>query len=152
MKQFLLIIALLLGSFSFARAQNDSLGKRAEKIQALKIAFITQKLQLTSEEAQKFWPVYNRYETDIRKTMIDKHNGDAIDNEENILNVKKRYRSEFTRVLGQSKTNNLFNAEREFRGVLMRQLRNKQANNQLRNKQADRPNNAMRKNNTYRKR
>ncbi|MBA3674237.1 MAG: hypothetical protein H0W75_04640 [Chitinophagaceae bacterium] len=149
MKQFLLIITLLLGSFSFAKAQNDTLGKRAEKIQALKIAFITQKLQLTPDEAQKFWPVYNRYETEIRKMMIDKRSGDAIDNEENILNVKKRYRSEFTRVLGQPKTNNLFNAEREFRGVLMRHLKNKQAN---RPNSANKPNNSMRKNNSYRKR
>jgi len=140
MKQFLLIITLLLGSFSFAKAQDDTIGKRAEKIQALKIAFITQKLQLTTDEAQRFWPVYNRYETDIRKVMIDKRSGDAIDNEENILNVKKRYRSEFTKVLGQPKTNNLFNAEREFRGVLMRHLKNKQGN-----RQGNKPNNSLRK-------
>lgn len=44
--------------------------ERQERIKALKIAFITEKLELTSEEAQKFWPVYNAIENEkevIRK-------------------------------------------------------------------------------------
>ena len=125
MKQFLLALILFTGSFSIVKAQ-DIREKRTEKIQALKIAFITQKLELTSDEAQKFWPVYNRYEADIRQVMMaNKGGGDAIDNEEKILGVKKRYKSEFDKVIGQPKTNTLFNAEREFRGVLMRHLKNR---------------------------
>src|SRR5690606_42143062 len=41
-----------------------------EKIKALKITYITEKLSLTSAEAEKFWPVYNSYDEkfhDIRK-------------------------------------------------------------------------------------
>ena len=126
MKQFLLVLILFTGSISFAKAQ-DLREKRTEKIQALKIAFITQKLELTSDEAQRFWPVYNRYETDIKQVMMDNKGGaDAIDSEEKILSVKKRYKSEFYKVIGQLKTNTLFNAEREFRGVLMRHLKNRQ--------------------------
>lgn len=126
MKQFILILTLFIGSFSVASAQNDSKESRTEKVQALKIAFITQKLELTSAEAQKFWPVYNRYETDLRQVIVDNRGGgDAIDNEEKVLNVKKKYRTEFSSVIGPAKTNILFNAEREFRGVLMRQLKGK---------------------------
>jgi hypothetical protein len=127
MKQFLLIIALFLGSFSFVKAQNDdNRQQRTEKIQALKIAFITQKLELTSDEAQKFWPVYNRYETELRQVITaNKIGGDAIDNEEKVLNVKKKYKADFINVIGQPKTNILFNAEREFRSVLMHQLKGK---------------------------
>lgn len=33
-----------------------------EKIKALKTAYITEKLALTSYEAEKFWPVYNNYD------------------------------------------------------------------------------------------
>ncbi|HUS00744.1 MAG TPA: hypothetical protein VMY77_03410 [Chitinophagaceae bacterium] len=126
MKQLILILTLFFGSFSFANAQSDNKESRTEKVQALKIAFITQKLELTSAEAQKFWPVYNRYETDLRQVIVDNRGGgDAIDNEEKVLNVKKKYRTEFSNVIGASKTNILFNAEREFRGVLMRQLKGK---------------------------
>ena len=131
MKQFLLIIALFLGSFSLVKAQNDdNRQQRTEKIQALKIAFITQKLELTPDEAQKFWPVYNRYEAELRQVITaNKIGGDAIDNEEKVLNVKKRYKADFINVIGQSKTNILFNAEREFRSVLMRQLKGKHEGN-----------------------
>ena len=125
MKNFLLLFVFFFSAFSSTKAQDVDKEKRTEKIQALKIAFITQKLDLTSEEAQKFWPVYNRYETDIKQVMINnKLGGDAIDNEEKILNVKKRYKSDFLKVLGAPKTNTLFNAEREFRGVLMHHLKN----------------------------
>lgn len=127
MKRFLLIMIISFTSFASLQAQEYNREKRTEKIQALKIAFITQKLDLTADEAQRFWPVYNRYETEIRQVMTDnKSEGDAIDNEEKVLNVKKKYKPEFIKVIGQPRTNTLFNAEREFRGVLMRQLKNKQ--------------------------
>lgn len=126
MKNILLIVALIL-NFSFVYAQDDGKEPKGEKIQALKIAFITQKLDLTTDEAQRFWPVYNRYETEIKGVMNEnKNSGDAIESEEKILNIKKRYRQEFINVVGQPKANTLFNAEREFRGVLMRHLKNRQ--------------------------
>jgi hypothetical protein len=128
MKRFILIIALFFGSFSVANAQ-DGRGERMEKIQALKIAFITQKLELTTDEAQKFWPVYNRYEAELRQVITNnKIGGNAIDNEEKVLNVKKKYNGEFAKVIGPIKTNTLFNSEREFRGVLMRQLKERHGN------------------------
>ena len=65
MKKYILILFVMIGSFSGLKAQ-DGDETRAEKIQALKIAFITQKLQLTADEAQKFWPVYNQYDNEIR--------------------------------------------------------------------------------------
>ena len=49
-------------------AQNATGTKSAKKLQALKIAFITQKLQLTSAEAEKFWPVYNQYDNEIKQS------------------------------------------------------------------------------------
>ena len=70
MKHLLLILAFFLGSFSFANAQKDR-GEKSEKVQALKIAFITQKLELGTDEAQRFWPVYNRYETELRQVIMD---------------------------------------------------------------------------------
>ena len=33
-----------------------------DKIKTLKIAFITEKLDLSEQEAQKFWPIYNKYD------------------------------------------------------------------------------------------
>ncbi len=129
MKIFLLIITLALGNFLIASAQDGNADKKAEKIQALKIAFITEKLSLTSEEAQRFWPVYGQYENDMKSLLNDRRNGDVLDNEEKQLNIRKKYKSEFINILGQPRMNKLFNAEREFRGALLQRLRN---NNQQR--------------------
>ncbi len=51
-------------------AQN---GKRHDKIKAIKAAFITTELSLTSAEAEKFWPIYNNFEDkqfEIRFTKL----------------------------------------------------------------------------------
>ena len=105
-----------------------------EKIKALKIAFITQKLQLTPEEAQKFWPIYDQYEREISGLETNDQNAPALQNEEKLLDIRKKYLGSFEKVLGPQKTNTLFNAERDFRSILIRRLqnRNQQRLNQLR--------------------
>lgn len=40
---------------------------RLERIKAFKVAFITEKLDLTPKEAQGFWPIYNKYSDDSDK-------------------------------------------------------------------------------------
>ncbi len=57
MKKTLLIIVLITSTFS-------AFAQRHERINALKVAFITEKLEFTSSEAEKFWPVYNSFETE----------------------------------------------------------------------------------------
>lgn len=42
-------------------------GPGREKIKTLKVAFITERLNLTSEEAQAFWPIYNEHEKNIQR-------------------------------------------------------------------------------------
>lgn len=120
MKRFLLLLMILAGSL-WANAQKA--GSRSEKIQALKIAFITQKLQLNPEEAQKFWPVYNQYQKEISNFHASKGDN-ALENEEQLLNIRKKYKPAFEKVLGAQKLNDFYNAERDFRNVLIRQLKN----------------------------
>ena len=133
MKYFILSIFIIYCA-SPVNAQAD--GRKAERIQALKIAFITQRLQLSSEEAQRFWPIYNNYEKDLKLQVIANKGGDVIDNEEKMLNIRKQYRLAFISAIGQPKTHKLFTAEKDFRGALLRKLRNPQ--NQQR--QLNRPN------------
>lgn len=119
----------MLGSLSQIKAQDG------EKIQSLKIAFITQKLQLTPDEAQKFWPVYNEYDNEIRSIeSVNDPNAGPLGKEEKLLNVRKKYLGSFEKILGPDKTTRLFNAERDFRGLLIRRLqnRNQQRLNQFR--------------------
>jgi len=122
MKKYLLLLIAVFGSFSFVMAQNAN-SQRTEKIKALKIAFITQKLQLTSAEAQKFWPVYNQYENEIRQVRTDNKGGDVLENEQKLLDIRKKYKPDFEKILGAQRLNDLYNAERDFRNLLIRRLK-----------------------------
>jgi len=120
MKKYLLILFLMIGSLSQIKAQEPN----GEKIQSLKIAFITQKLQLTPDEAQKFWPIYNEYDNEIRSIASDS-DPNVLDRDQKLLNIRKKYLGSFQKILGPDKTNRLFNAERDFRGILIRRLQNR---------------------------
>jgi hypothetical protein len=123
MKKTLLIALAFFGCFSFAYAQYEN-GGRAEKIQALKIAFITQKLHLTSSEAERFWPVYNQYNNEIKTLRANNRDRDVIDNEQKLLDIRKKYKPDFEKVLGPRRINDLFNSERDFRNLLIQRLKN----------------------------
>jgi hypothetical protein len=56
------LLSLLLLFCLPAMAQKD---KIRERIKAQRIAFITQRLALTPDEAQKFWPVYNQFSDEL---------------------------------------------------------------------------------------
>lgn len=67
MKQIIITLSIFTLSM-LAFAQN---AERAERIKALKVAFITEKLSLTEAEAQQFWPIYNKYEEATYKLRKD---------------------------------------------------------------------------------
>src|SRR5690606_11732649 len=62
MKTIIITLALCFSLSTFAQ-QN--------KIKSLKVAFITEKLNLTEMEAQKFWPVYNAYDDTVSNLKIN---------------------------------------------------------------------------------
>ena len=59
MKKITIILFVSLMSWSSFSQNSD----KREKIKALKVAFISERLALTEAEAQKFWPIYNTYES-----------------------------------------------------------------------------------------
>lgn len=115
-------------------AQNNP--EKVQRIEALKAAFITKKLDLKPEEAKNFWPVYNNYQDEMTTLVKQKRknrtegkdkpqealNAD-VEYESKIVDVKKRYQKEFSKVLPAQKVLDLYNAEREFREELIRELR-----------------------------
>ncbi|HMO33530.1 MAG TPA: hypothetical protein PKE63_01785 [Lacibacter sp.] len=129
MKQIIVWMFLLQAGFvpaAWSQEQKPDT-RQEEKIQALEIAFISRKLQLTTEEAQKFWPVYNEYKRDMHQVMQNNRPGpnrNVVDTEQKMVDVRKKYRERFSGVIGQPRMNQFFQAEREFRGVLLNRLKN----------------------------
>lgn len=70
MKKITTLILLIFTMVSFGQPER---GKMREKIKAEKIAFITQQLDLSADEAEKFWPIYNTFEAsteNVKKTYL----------------------------------------------------------------------------------
>jgi hypothetical protein len=78
---------------------------KGEIIEKIIIAHITKELNLSVDEAQKFWPVFNNYRTEFR-TAVQNHKDDPIKRDEEVLVIKKKYKPEFQRVLNSEKRAN----------------------------------------------
>jgi Skp family chaperone for outer membrane proteins len=142
MKKHILILFIFLVAITSSFAQQPNADKRVKEIEAIKIGYITRRLSLTPEESQKFWPVYNSYQKELLNINKQKKENRVAqsDNPEKlvdddfkfdtqILELKKRYRLEFAKVLSAEKVKNLYIAEREFREELIKQLKNRKEGN-----------------------
>ena len=124
--------------------QNHKPGQNREKIESQRIAFITQKLNLTPDEAKVFWPVYNEYDAkrhDIKKSnrnsddgqkpdfdnLTEKEASQLLDDQlveaQKLMDLRKEYVTKFKTVLPAVKVLKLQDAEREFQKVLMDKIR-----------------------------
>jgi hypothetical protein len=115
-----------------------------DRIDAMKVGFITDRLNLTPEEAQAFWPVYNQYSDELdqlrksrRQNIINaRDNFDsmssaemekAVDNEiifrQNELEIIKKFHPQFKKVLPIKKVAMLYRAEEEFKQHLLEMIK-----------------------------
>jgi len=124
MKTFLLYFTFLMMLQFGAAAQNQP-APEAPILQGIKIAFITKQLSLTSEEAQKFWPLYNDF-SDKAKNLRKGQDIDELAFEEKLLEERKKLKVEFTKVLGsENRANKALGIDREFNRVLKKELDNR---------------------------
>jgi Spy/CpxP family protein refolding chaperone len=114
-----------------------------EKIESMKIAFLTDRLNLTPEQAQSFWPVYNKYNDDLSRlrkehregladarrdfnSMSDKELEKMVDNEiafrQEELDIMKRYLPQFRQVLSVRQVAELYTAEEDFKRKLIEMI------------------------------
>jgi hypothetical protein len=131
MKKIILLIIVSFGIVAIAFSQNkpNKQGFNRNNIEALKVAYITRQLNLTTEEAQKFWPVHNIYFEEFKKARKDN-----LDNElafeEKALSVRKKYSVEFKKVLiSDERVNKVFTSDRDFNNELRKELKNRMMNN-----------------------
>ena len=105
-----------------AQQQNQNYQSDKDKIEALRIAFISQQLNLTPAEAQQFWPVYNAYRNEsmsLQKSYVPPLTADQqLEMEQRKLDLKKKYKVQFEMALGTAKLNELYNLERKFQEKL----------------------------------
>jgi hypothetical protein len=129
MKTLRILLAILLMAPATLFAQDEDPTRNnpeAKKIQAMEVAYLTKELNLSPEEAQKFWPVFNKYREDVRGVMQDRSNTDQLDRQQRVLDLRKKYRSDFSRILTMDRANKVFSSEDQFRQMVRREFQKRQ--------------------------
>jgi hypothetical protein len=140
-------VLLILVGIQFSniiKAQDNDDNINISKIQAKRVAFFTEKLNLTPAEAEKFWPLYNEYDAkranlnaeEKRLTNLFKENKSSMSDKEIDANIKKifvtrksiaslneEYYTKFRTALPARKVMKLIITETDFRVWLLSQLR-----------------------------
>ena len=149
MKYFFAISLTLMVISALAQDQDEELPaqdpKVRSKIQAARVAYITDQLALTPEEAEKFWPIYREFSTKRRELRIqlrqakrtpdtgkpseqaDQDNiNDQLEIKQQELNLEKDYSARLLKVISAQKLRTLPDAERRFRQIILDQIQRRQ--------------------------
>ncbi len=86
-------VFLITGFIAMAQPRTED----RQKIEAMKVAFITEQLSLTPAEAEKFWPVYNQFSDNMRSMRKDRqkivsgplNEGDDISSKQSEVTLSK---------------------------------------------------------------
>lgn len=126
----ILLTATLISIAAFAQSDN---GKR-ERIESFRVAYFTRQLNLTAEESQRFWPVYNAYRADkkkLRQNYRTEAGGKKLTADQQIaydqkkVDLKKQYKPQLEEALGKEKFNQLLVVEDNFKKELIKMLGNR---------------------------
>ena len=143
----LLPLLLLLFSATFY-AQGESMSEKREQIKTLKVVFFTTELSLTNSQAEKFWPIYNAFDSkqfELRhqkmRAFMKRMNDGSLDKisekeanaflvqiqdtEEELFLLRKKFTSNLRGILPASKIIKLKKAEEDFNRKLLQEYRNK---------------------------
>jgi hypothetical protein len=121
-------------------SRNNPQRPNVERAKAVRVALLTQKMGLSTEEAEKFWPVYNDYEKEQKKirekfqpnknimalddASVEKHLLGLLDMEEELVKMKKKYYQNFSKIIGYRKVAILAKSDREFYLAMIERLKN----------------------------
>jgi len=142
-KHLLTFVLTLLISFNLFSQHRDS----RKKVMVLKVSYITEKLNLTKQEAEKFWPIYNKFDKEryklyhgkrstLKKEISEKGGIDNLSEKEAKTFAKKmlaversyydanvKYQEELSRVIPYKKILKLHIVERDFTRRMFKRYR-----------------------------
>lgn len=137
------VSVLLMLTILAVHAQPPDGGPKGDRIQALRIAYISKELNLTPDEAKVFWPIYDQRDAELKalrrdrrdeiedikenfETMsdaeVDKAVTEMFSIQQKEVEINQRYYAEFKKVIPMRKAALLFRCERQFRNILLREM------------------------------
>lgn len=134
----LIVLALMTQT---ATAQSDPGGR--QRIESAKIGYITNRLNLTTDQAPQFWAIYNEYngkkqELNKRLRQLRKEPNRTSMNDNQLVNgiremnatkqkladLDGEYTDRFLKVISPAQLSELYRTEQEFNRMLLNQLNN----------------------------
>ena len=141
MKKRIVTVCLVLASFT-AFSQAPKTHEKNQNLEAAKVGIITTNLELTTEQAQSFWPVYNAYSKEkktIKKSMKEIHSREMKTDQdylktldeitslrESEVALDKDYKDKFLKVITPKQLVSLYRSEHKFKKMLLHKLGSKQ--------------------------
>ncbi len=146
-KFLMMMMAILVSGISMAQEKKDGdKASKKEEMETQKVAFITNKLDLTVDEAKVFWPVYDEREKElkevrkkIRENVKEAKDMDNLTDDEvkkmmeetlklkqDELDIEEKYNTKFQEVLPVKKVAKLYMAERKFNEIVLKAWKEKQ--------------------------
>tara|TARA_Y100000768_G_scaffold360006_1_gene316931 strand:- start:308 stop:805 length:498 start_codon:yes stop_codon:yes gene_type:complete len=145
LKQLTLVLMMGFPLISIAQDPPGPKPEDFEKIKAQKVSYITSKLELTPEEAQQFWPVYNEFDDKMHELFeknfkskpkphqieeltdeeLEKQMEEQFEMQRQELALKEKYHKKYLEILSVKKVAMLYRAEHEFRFELMKRMERK---------------------------
>jgi hypothetical protein len=151
--KYSMIVGLILSALA-AFGQNE---EALKKIESARIALITERLNLTPEQAEKFWPVYREYtqqrlqlKDELKslkrsvdaKQMTDEESKQILEKghalKERQLSLDKNYTERLSTVITNNQILLLRKAEEDFRQMIIQRLENRRENRERINRRDDR--------------
>ncbi len=138
-----LSLTLAITTIAFGQKHKENRKAHKERIKAMKVSYITEKIDLTPQEAQHFWPIYNEFDAkmdETRRTIRKSHKNDASIDEmtdteveqmilkhnkarQKELDLMNEYHSKFKAILPIKKVAKLYKAEHGFKRELLKKLK-----------------------------
>ncbi len=141
--KYTLLAVLMMASAWMVKAQNGD----GQNVEAIRIAYLTRQLNLTPEEAQQFWPVYNQAQDELKAlklgqrqevrtarrnfdTMSDAEVEEAVNTmvevKQKELDLFMKHHEQYIKVLPIRKVAKLYKAEADFRQMLLDRIKERQ--------------------------
>lgn len=129
----LILYILFIYNISYAQQNN-----KEDKMLSIKIAYITEKIELTSKQSEKFWPVYFELEDKLKAINKQKRNFDNLSDEQlkealmqqfkdekRKIEIKESYINKFLDIISIRQLYNLYKSEKSFKRELIKRMNNK---------------------------
>ena len=132
-KIYPLLLFLFFHSY-FCFSQQPPNDNDDQRVEVIKKAYVADELKLSPQEAEKFWPVYNNYQNEIKQARKENPN-DEVAYEKRVVEIKQRYQGNFKKVLGSNgqRLNKVYTTDRKFRDMMRNELQKRQQQRQQQN-------------------